>query len=179
MSEHSGRPDWAEAFIVREMEDELLVYDLKTQRISSLNQFASQVWHASNGVADPKKTAAALAEEGLGVPPETIASALAMLVGAGLLDGPVMPAPKSANRRDFLGRMLSGGVAASSAAVVVPAVVTILAPTPAHAASCNCPPETPYCLPGTNECVQCLIDADCVQFEAEFCSGNECSSGGA
>jgi hypothetical protein len=173
-------PDgWAESFIVREMGDELLVYNLRNQRVTSLNAFAAGVWRASNGTADIAATAAVLGAQGVHADNQAIESAFWMLIEAGLIEGKVAPPTRGASRRDFLGRMFKGSAVASAMAVATPAVVTILAPTPAHAASCSCPPETPYCLPGTNECVECLINEECIPFGGEFCGNNECFGGGA
>jgi len=167
---------WSEHFIVRRMGEELLIYDLRNQQVTSLNAFAAQVWRASDGDDSVLAVADRLSANGVTVGhTQDIERALEQLQNAGLLKKAAMPVKSTANtRRAFFGRALS-------AAAATAAVVTVLAPTPASAASspCGpCAPPTPVCAPLLSECVECLTSEDCLNPAAPTCANNECSSGG-
>ena len=64
MDQHSSTAtDWSERFVVRDMGEEVLVYDLTNQRITSLNKTAARVWKASGGQADIASISKHLATE--------------------------------------------------------------------------------------------------------------------
>lgn len=183
MSQADAQPRaWLEWFVVREMGDELLVYDLRNQRVTSLNAFAAKVWRACDAETDTRAIADKLVRDGTAVADVRVVElTLDMLAEAGLLEGnPARPgkrAKRTGSRRDFVRRLFAGGAATTAAMLATPAVVSILAPTPADAASggCGeCPEDMPVCYSATGECVQCLIDIQCEEFNAEFCANNEC-----
>jgi len=162
---------WSEWFIVRDMGDELLVYDLRTQKISSLNAFAARVWRTWGDLRDPAAIATALSEpQSPAVDLGSVEHALDLLNDAGLIDRPEGAKPMNGkSRREFFRRAL--GAAATAAAVV-----TVMAPMPASAASSACGPctaPTPYCN-NEGECVQCLTDQHCVLINLETCLNFEC-----
>ena len=169
---------WTEHFIVRPMGAELLIYDLRSQQVTSLNAFAAQVWRASDGDADVHAIADKLSANGIAAGgAHDIERALGKLQSAGLLRNAataVRVKPADNSRRAFFERALS--VVATTAAVV-----TVLAPMPASAASSACGPcvaPTPVCNTFNGECVECLTSEDCPNPAAPTCANNECSSGG-
>jgi hypothetical protein len=116
--------------LIRELPDELLVYDQERHRAHCLNRTAALVFRHADGtrsVADLARAfdpAAGPAEE------EVVKLALAQLAAGGLLEGEsAVEAPARLTRRDLARRV---GIAA---AVLLPAVATIVAPTPAEAAA--------------------------------------------
>lgn len=125
----------SERFIVSPAGDDVLVYDTTSQRVTSLNPFAAAVWRAADEDADAEAVMARLAVDGLGAAErEAVETALAMLGAAGLLGAPPVAAEVvDQSRRALFGRLAIGGAVA--AAVLTPAVATIIAPTPAQAAS--------------------------------------------
>jgi hypothetical protein len=158
----SDRLAWPEWFVVRSLGEELLVYDLRNQHLTSLNPFAAKVWRASDGKADAMAVAGKLSAEGVEVfDDRAIDLALDMLNKADLLESPVSVASKNSasSRRHFMRRVLASGTAA---AVAIPAVVTIVVPTPAQADSI---------VPGTVGLGGiCFQTSDCV-------TGLQCSMG--
>jgi hypothetical protein len=125
-------------------DDEVLVYDLSRHRAHSLNAVAAAVWRRCDGRTDASAIAAAIrGTEGLGVTEETVRYALAQLGRARLLMGPA-PEP-GLTRRDWLRRL------GTTAAISVPVVTSIVAPTVAHAQSVTCLPAF----------AQCQLNAEC------------------
>jgi len=134
-----------EQLIVKEVDDEVLVYDLKTDKAHCLNDTAAKVWKNCDGeksVTDITAVLAngteALVEEGV------VWLALDQLKQFKLLvDVPNAPLVFAGMTRRQLVRTL--GVAA----IALPVVVSIIAPTPAMAAS-PCSAKDP-----------CTVPADC------------------
>jgi len=112
--------------LVEQIGDETVVYDGQRQEAHSLNRAASIVWQNSDGTRTIPQLAAMLATA-MGVEPnESIVEyALDRLAGAHLLED------SSVSRRDLVRRMTFVGVAA----VGLPVVLSIVAPTDAMAAS--------------------------------------------
>jgi hypothetical protein len=102
---------------IQPLGDELLVFDRDDDRAHSLNETAAKVWQACDGTRD----LAALGQA-CGVDGDTVEFALELLRTNGLLDEPAAPATFS--RRTLLG-----------AAVALPVVISVAAPTAAMAAS--------------------------------------------
>jgi hypothetical protein len=107
--------------VVEHVEGELVVYDRERHRAHCLNASAARLWRACDGRRDVKALAAAL-----GLSPPVVAHGLRQLSDAHLLEAAVRPRVLW-SRRHFVRRF---GVA------LVPAVVTVLAPRAAQAASC-------------------------------------------
>jgi hypothetical protein len=126
-----------EGLVVHELPDEMLVYDRDRDKAHCLNQTAALVWKYCDG----KTTVSNMAEQ-LGrdlraerVEENVIWYALDQLGKDNLLDEAVTPPAilLGMSRREMV-RVL--GVAA---AVAVPLVTSIIAPTPAQAATCLTP----------------------------------------
>lgn len=149
----------AEGVVVRELTDEVLVYDLDTHRAVCLNSTAAEVWRLCDG----RRTAADIRRSlenssGGTVPEELVWLALEQLGRDDLLDArPARPAELAGlSRREMIRRV---GLAA---AVALPAVSSIVAPTPAEASSCL--PADATCST-TSQCCSGLV-----------CSGGKCSA---
>lgn len=112
--------------LVEQVRDETVVYDGQRQEAHSLNRAASIVWQNSDGTRTIPQLAAVLGKE-MGIEPnESIVEyALDRLASAHLLED------TSVSRRDLVRRMTFAG----AAAVGLPVVLSIVAPTDAMAAS--------------------------------------------
>ena len=112
--------------LVEQVRDETVVYDGQRQEAHSLNRAASIVWQNSDGTRTIPELAQVLGSE-LGFEPnESIVEyALDKLADAHLLE------ESSVSRRDLVRRMTFAG----AAAVGLPVVLSMVAPTDAMAAS--------------------------------------------
>jgi len=122
-----------ENIVVQDLDGEVLVYDLTRHKAHCLNHTAALVWRACDG----RRTAsdiARLVEDEMRTPVDegTVWYAIGQLDKLHLMKESVAPPAMWAgmSRRDFLRK---AGVAA---AVAVPVVISLSAPTKAHAASC-------------------------------------------
>lgn len=120
---------------VEELGDELLVYDLRTDRAHSLSPVAARVWRACDG-----KTQADDLAGRLGLDATEVERALDELERCELL---TPGARGGLSRRELTVRFAKGAAAAASA----PLIVSIVAPTPAAALT-----------PGCEAIGQCLFD---------------------
>jgi hypothetical protein len=112
--------------VVREVADETIVYDKDGHRAHCLNRTAAFVFRHADG----RRTAASIAALlGPGADEELVGKALDLLAVAGLLEPLPACAPSAPSRRDVLTRVGLG------AAVLAPAVASLLVPTPAEAAA--------------------------------------------
>lgn len=160
-----------EKLVVRELPDEVLVYDLKTDKAHCLNQSASLTWKHCDGkttVADMTSIlTAALKTQ---VDEDTIWLALKQLGKARLLeDQLVTPMEKSRLTRREVIRKLGLG-----AAIAVPVVMSIVAPTAVSAATCTVNGKS--CSPnGTNSkcCSTCCV-TNCVA-KGTIANGSPCT----
>lgn len=127
------------SLIVEELADETLVYDLESHRAHCLNRSAALVWKQCDGRRSIAEIARRLKRElHEGMDEETVRYALDKLAKYHLLETGEkkgMPALASARqavmtRRELVRRL---GLAA---AVALPLVTTIVAPTPAQAVTC-------------------------------------------
>ena len=112
---------------VESIDGELCVYDTARQRVHALNHTAAFVWQRCDGRTAPAELAAALsAEASIDDAEAVVQLTLQELAAAQLLAAPIDEvAPVS--RRDLLRR----GVAAAA----IPAIYSIVAPSPADAQS--------------------------------------------
>lgn len=119
-----------DGLVVRELADETLVYDQTNHQAHCLNPTAGFVWRRCDGRTDVAALAALLAQEfGLPRAEEAVALALAQLGKARLLqEVPGKDTAARCSRRDLVRKL-------GAAAVLVPAVMTIVAPSVAMAAS--------------------------------------------
>ena len=122
--------------IIKELDDEVLVYDLETDKAHCLNQMAARIWKHCDG----KRTVAQLRrlmekEAGSFVPEEMVWLALDQLEQFKLLNAPVSR-PTHLARMSRRRLIRTAGIAA---AVSIPVITSIIVPTPAQAASCTAP----------------------------------------
>jgi hypothetical protein len=149
--------------VVRELPDEVLVYDLDRHQAHCLNRTAAAVFRAADGRHDVAGLAEDLAHQAGGAADEDVVRmALEQLDKACLLEGTSGPGPAAGlSRRDA---MLKVGL---GAAVLLPIVTSILAPTPAEAAAtcvndCSGKPNgTPCSCLGANPCTDTCISGAC------------------
>ena len=122
-----------ERLVVQELPDETLVYDLDRDRAHCLNQTAAFVWRSCDGRATTKEIAIALGvDAGRPVDEKLVWLAIEQLARHHLLeDIPQFPEQLSGMKRREVIRALG-----LSAAVALPLVASIVAPTPAQAATC-------------------------------------------
>jgi hypothetical protein len=149
--------------VVKAVRDELLVYDLARHHAHSLNAVAAAVWQRCDGTRDPATLAAELGAEGRTVTVEVVRYALVELRRARLLtDADAEPA---VTRRELMRRL------GTAAAVALPVVTSIVAPTPAQAQSpgvCH-----PLCETGP------ALNVECDPCVAQICAADSfcCSTG--
>jgi hypothetical protein len=144
-----------DGLVVRELPDEVLVYDLESHRAHCLNSTAAAVWRHCDGETSPAEIAFRLAREvGEPVDEDVVWLALEDLGRLELLEAPVVRATSGMSRRDV---MRKGALVAS--ALAVPTVFSLFAPT-ASASVCQepCSPSVP-CV-GT--CTTCHVSGICV-----------------
>ena len=151
-----------ERLLVREVEDELVVYDLERHRAHSLSRAAALIWRHCDGRATVTELAALLHRE-LGAAPDETAvwMVLRRLGKAHLLRDPVtVPAHAvSCSRRELVRRMAAfGGLALVS---------SILVPGPVQAQSA-CLPDGAACISSARCCSGCCRIVG---------TGPECKSG--
>ena len=121
-----------ERLLVREVLDEMLVFNEDTSEANALNRPAAVVFELCDGETNIATMRTALDRAGLGpATDEAVWLALRDLDEAGLIDLDDEP-PANTTRRHLL-KML--GVGAAATAVVLPVVETILAPPAAAAGS--------------------------------------------
>lgn len=120
--------------VVQALDRELIAYDTTQERANLLNQTAAVIWNLCDGKTDVK-TLAQKAGAQLGGPVDEalVWYTLDQLSKKNLLvERPPLPASVARlTRRDFLRAGMVG------AAVVVPVVVTVTAPSVSQAASCT------------------------------------------
>ena len=132
-SAKDARPKRVTAF-VRQLGSELLVIDTQTNKAHCLNEMSGQIWNLCDGkksVADIQRHLSH--DTGTEVPETVVWLALRQLRKAKLLISPAQPPreePRSRSRRELMQKM---GVAS---ALALPAVASIVMPTPAEAVSC-------------------------------------------
>lgn len=154
-----------EGLEVQDLGDEVLVYDRKRHRAHCLNPAAALVWRHCDGRTGVAKVAGMLAD-GYGLPPkpETVGYAVGRLRKAHLLEEASAPIPGGAtSRRDLLKKL---GLAATA---MLPAVTSLVAPSPAHAMSCL--PAT-GCVAGVNDCAPCENTGGNCNPAFRCCGGN-------
>lgn len=142
----------AEGLVVRDLPDEVLVYDLDTHKAVCLNSTAAQIWRLCDGRRTPAGIRQALEKTAKGaVPDEVVWLALEQLGRDGLLDARPPerpPALAGITRREMIRR------AGLTAAVAIPAVAAIVAPTAVEAAASCLTSGTP-----TSDCARCCSGA--------------------
>lgn len=140
--------------VVEELKDEVLVYDLDRDQASCLNTTAALVWKYADGKTSVSEIADKMSRDlGMLVDVRVVWYALEQLNKKRLLqDRVAIPAEYSRmSRRDFL---VKAGII--GAAVAIPVVIALAAPSAAMAGSCtgNCCTDN-SCAPVVNCAVGC------------------------
>lgn len=153
-----------DGLIVRELEDETLVYDLKRDEAHCLNRTAALVWKHCDGRLTVAKITK-LIEHALQatVDEQVVCLALSQLRGKRLLAERI-PRTLSTSR---ISRREMAHKLAQAMVIALPLITSIAAPKPAYAGSLNC---STCGIPPTAEC--CMTGCPC-QGPAVCCSG-EC-----
>ncbi|HEX5734970.1 MAG TPA: PqqD family protein [Blastocatellia bacterium] len=143
-----------DGLLVREMNEEMLVYDLQRHKAHCLNRPAALVWGHCDGKASVAEVARLVGEK-IGTPldEETIRHALTQLDRAALLERRITQAgnTRRLSRRQAVRRLSAAAVAA------VPIVTTIVAPQAAEAATCTRAGETCTGLPCCGSATRCFV----------------------
>jgi hypothetical protein len=150
----------SDGLVLRELPEELLVYDTETHEAHCLNATAAFVWQQCDGTTGvPEIADRVRATFKTEMDDEVVWLALEDLWKRQLLHGEPAPAREGKmSRSQVLKR------AAVVAAVSVPVVTSIVAPTAAHAATClPCGGiNTPCTVGGTPCCAPCIcIEGTC------------------
>ena len=122
-----------ERIIVKEVQDEVLVYDMDRDTAHCLNLSAAAVWKKCDGRNTPEQIADSLhTESQTNVNEDFVWLALEQLARDHLLEGPLewLDSVPRLTRREAVRRFGIG------AAIAIPLITSILAPTPAQAATC-------------------------------------------
>lgn len=148
--------------VVQELQDEVLIYDLKRHKAVCLNKTAALVWNHCDGQTTVTKMAGLLQQEaGSPVHEDVVWYALDKLGRADLLEERLMPPDGVSLSRRRMVRKLGLG-----AMLAIPAVISLVAPTVAQTittvvtskrvadGTCNTPPGPP---PNPN----CVFDTCC------------------
>ena len=153
-----------EDLLVRELSGELVVYDRQRHQAHCLNATAARVFELCDGRTTVEELAPRLGRELNGPADQNLVwLALERLQEAPLLQGH-LEAPASVgrpSRRELVRRL-------GLAAALLPAVATVLAPTPAEAAASACVLDTSCAGADFTRC-------DCV--DGTFCDG-QCTGAG-
>jgi hypothetical protein len=160
----------ARGLVLRELKDELIVYDKETHRAHCLDRTASLVFRSADGRRSVADLAELLAEKTSGpADPSLVRCALGSLDEAGLLeDRGSSPEEWRASdsalaRRDVLRRVGIG------AAALVPVVISLLVPTPAEAAA-TCLRQQD-CVSGVNDGEPCYVSNPATDCTLLTCQG--------
>lgn len=120
--------------LIRELPDELLVYDRQQHRAHCLNRTAALVFRHADGSRTSDELSAVTGLDG-----DVVALAVEQLREAGLLEGAVVageaPVPAQGPAAEGMSRRAVARRVGLAAAILLPAVATIVAPTPAEAAA--------------------------------------------
>ena len=136
-----------ERLLIQELADELLVYDLDSNKAHCLNQTAALVWKRCDGKMSVSQIASLLENvTGSRVDDEVVLIACHQLASCKLLHGPIPSTSRSStlSRRDVMRRI------GSAAAVSLPLVSSIVAPGAVQAATCI--PAGQACTTGAQCC---------------------------
>jgi hypothetical protein len=116
--------------IVRTLKDEVLVYDPQANKAHCLNESAGKIWKRCDGRTTVKEISHLITKETrCQIDEDVVWIGLRRLGKAGLLAQESLPAI-SITRRAVIRKL------GAAAAIAIPAVMSIIVPTPAEAASC-------------------------------------------
>lgn len=158
MNKHDTLPRARSAeLVVQELPDETLIYDPASHKAHCLNLTASLVWKHCDGLTTFDQLDDVLLRETACRPNSDIALlALRQLESAGLLEHDAATSIRASYpaRRDVLKRLGLIG----AAAVALPTVISVVAPTPVQAATCL-PSGSPCSLSQSARCCSGLCAA--------------------
>ena len=149
--------------IIEEAADEVLVYDLNTDKAHCLNRMSALIWKSCDGEKTEGDIAAILEQEfETPMPTQVVKLGLEELAGYGLLQDEVSPTPMPQVSRRRLIQQLG-----LTAAIALPLVMSISVPAAAGAGSTTDP-----CIanPRAEGC-PCQSDADC---DSDNCNAGIC-----
>jgi hypothetical protein len=142
--------------VVRELADEVVVYDRERHEAHCLNHTAAVIFRNADGGRSVSELGALLGSESAPEAEGLVRMALGQLSEAHLLEGAPSPVPdRSVARRDAMRRVGLG------AAVLLPLVSTVLAPTPAEAAATCVDATTGGCTGNAGASCHCGQPSDC------------------
>lgn len=146
--------------VIQEVPDEVLIFDLNSNKAHCLNETAALVWKACDGSTSVEQIARSLTSKtGKGVSDDLVWLAIDQLNENSLLDAPAAKAFKGSSRRDAIKKI---GLASM---IALPVVASLVAPQNALAnVSCNCGQS--------GSSVQCSFDG------FESCNTTCCNSAG-
>jgi hypothetical protein len=147
--------------VIEEVADEVLVYDLNTDKAHCLNRMSALIWKNCDGEKTEGDIAATLGHElNAPVSAKVVTLGLEELAGYGLLqEDPLAPPPARVSRRRLIQHL------GLTAVIALPLIMSITAPTAAQAASdpCTTNPRGIGC--------PCTGDGDC---DSANCNGGTC-----
>jgi hypothetical protein len=117
--------------VVEHLADEVLVYDLKRDRAHCLNVTAARVWEKCDGQHTISQIASEVVKGDGEAGEEVVWLAVEELSRAGLMEEKIKRGREGVSRREVIKRI------AVAAAIGVPVVTSIVAPTASHAANCR------------------------------------------
>jgi hypothetical protein len=144
--------------ILRELPDEVLVYDLKTHKAHCLNRTAALIWENCDGQKSVTEMARLLERELKSpISEQVVMLGLEELAAYSLLQEETWEAPKKASlsRRQLIKKL------GRAAAISLPLIISITAPTAVQAASGAVDPCVAN--PGAEGC-PCVFDGQCDSF---------------
>jgi hypothetical protein len=151
----------SKGLVVRDLREEVVVYDTRSHRAHCLNSTAAFVFRHADGRRTDAEIASLL---GPGADEELVAEAVEQLAGAGLLEPSPGGAEPASSRREVLRQVALG------AAVLAPVVVSLLVPSPAEAAA--------TCIPAAS-CTTAKIGQPCYTSNpAVECANYTCQGAG-
>ena len=119
--------------VVQEMPDEVLVYDVETNKAHCLNRTAAKVWNSCDGTRSVSEIAGLLTKNGSEVSEDLVWLAIDQLNESNLLEAEVATKFAGESRRSVIKKI---GLASM---VAIPVVASLVAPQNALAAqSCRC-----------------------------------------
>ena len=169
-----------EQLLVKDLPDELLIYDLERHKAYCLNRTAARIWQSCNGRRTVKEMARVLEREiGHPVDESLVWFSLDQLSRYRLLEEQIeLPALQERMTRRDLARKLGFATAA-----LVPFITAITAPLAAQAATCG-PVGSPcstnarccstLCVNGTCACL--ANQSDCDTNQPQQCCSGRCGS---
>lgn len=158
-----------EGLVIQEMPDEVLVFDLETNKAHCLNETAAFVWKACDGVNSVADITRAFgSQSGTPVEESLVWLAIDQLNESNLLAEQVKADFKGQSRREVIKKI---GLAA---VIALPIVSSLVAPSAAMAVTCSGAPNQP-CVGNGNNGICC--GGNCCEGQAFPCNaGNTCGA---